>query len=158
MADASPIIALSKINRVDLLLRLSPKLVITNGVRREIDQTANPKDRAKVWLKDSVKDYVSTSVTVDMRIAAWDLGLGENEVLSYCILNRNSVAVVDDFAARKCAAIFGIEVRGTLSIILLAKRRKLIPLVRQPLQDLIDSGFRIEANLARSVLRLAGEE
>ncbi len=55
-------------------------------------------------------------------LAAWDLGLGESQVLSWIYQNPGYEAILDDRAAKNAAASLGIPVRGTLGVILLAKR------------------------------------
>lgn len=66
-------------------------------------------------------------------LAAWDLGAGETAVLSYALANPGWVAILDDGAARKCAVTFGIAVRGSLAVVILAKKRGLIPQAKQVL-------------------------
>lgn len=57
----------------------------------------------------------------------------------------------------KCAEALKIPVRGTLSVILVAKREGLVPLARPLLDHLVDSGYRIAPVIAEDALRLAGE-
>jgi len=55
-------------------------------------------------------------------IITWNLGLGESEVLAWAYQNHGFEAVLDDRAARNCALSLNIPVRGTISLILLAKK------------------------------------
>jgi predicted nucleic acid-binding protein len=64
---------------------------------------------------------------------------------------------LDDRAARKAATILQIPVRGTLSIIILAKQEGHILSARVEVEKLIESGFRIRADVLLKVLKLANE-
>ena len=86
-------------------------------------------------------------------LAAWDLGLGETAVLSYALENPDWTAILDDGAARKCAVTFGIRVKGTLAIVILAKRRRLIPSAKQTLRTLQETGLRLDEKTIRQVLK-----
>lgn len=65
--------------------------------------------------------------------------------------------VIDDLAARHCAAALGIPVRGTLGIVLAAKKRGIIPLARPVLEDLIANGMYLARNVLDQALMRVGE-
>ncbi len=94
---------------------------------------------------------------VDIDIAAWDLGAGESEVLYFCREGGNVVAIIDDLAARKCASAFSIQLKGTLSILLLARKMGLIPSLKPLIIQLHENGFRIADKLRNLMLRESGE-
>lgn len=66
-------------------------------------------------------------------------------------------AILDDRAARKCAGVHGLHVRGTLGVILAAKVRRLIPAAKPVCVDLVQAGFHIKPTLLSEALRLVGE-
>ena len=84
-------------------------------------------------------------------IASWGLGPGEAAVLAIALANPGMTAIIDDLGGRKCAACLHVPVRGTLGIVLAAKRRGIVPLARPVLDDLLASGL----YLSRSVLNEA---
>ena len=67
-------------------------------------------------------------------IQAWDLGAGESSVLAWAFANPGTLAILDDLAARRCAATLRIPVRGTLGLVLLAKQRGRIAAARPVLE------------------------
>lgn len=156
IVNASPIISLCAINRIDILLKQTDELIIPNGVYEEIIAHNNINDNAVKWAGEYISK-IRSAVQVDPRIAAWDLGKGESEVMSFCINNSNCLAVIDDLAARKCAATFNIKVKGTLALVISAKNKNLIPSVKPVFTDLKENGFRISEVLFLSLLRIAGE-
>jgi hypothetical protein len=64
---------------------------------------------------------------VPEQILGWGLGPGESSVLALAYANRGMEAIIDDLAGRRCASLLGIPVRGTLGIVLAAKKRGFIP-------------------------------
>ena len=65
--------------------------------------------------------------------------------------------IVDDLAARRCAATLGIPVRGTLGFILTAKKRGVIPEARPVLEKLRQSGMYLSDRILNQALALIGE-
>jgi predicted nucleic acid-binding protein len=90
-------------------------------------------------------------------VAAWDLGLGEAEVLSWATLPPGAVAVVDDRAARRCAQVIGVGTCGTLGVVLEAKRAQLVPAATPLIQSLRSAGLFLSDSLVERAQRAAGE-
>jgi len=90
-------------------------------------------------------------------MAAWDLGVGETAVLSWALKQAEFEAILDDRAARKCALVQGIHFRGTLGVILAARRRNLVPKAKPICDDLVAAGLLIDPKLVADALRLVGE-
>jgi predicted nucleic acid-binding protein len=86
-------------------------------------------------------------------LAAWDLGSGETSVLSYALAHPGWTAILDDGAARKCAVTFGIGVKGSLAIVILAQKRGLIPQAKQVLRTMQEVGLRLDERTIRRVLK-----
>lgn len=156
VVNASPIISLTKIDRIDLLNKLCDQIVIPQGVADEIN-LGGYTDSAVTWLQQSGQAFIQPAPVIDSKIASWDLGLGESQVLSWVIQHPNHEAIIDDLAARKTAKIFKIPVRGTLAVIVLAKQRGWIASVKEDLNNLRQVGLRISPTLIAQAITLAGE-
>ena len=90
---------------------------------------------------------------------AWDLGDGETAVLSYALANHGWTAILDDRAARKYALSFSIPYKGTLAIVILARKHNIIPSAAASLHSLQSAGLRLDDEVIRAALRnLVGEE
>jgi uncharacterized protein len=85
------------------------------------------------------------------------LDAGERAVLTLALAIPGSVAILDDLPARRVAESFGVNVTGTLSVILDAKRLGHVPSVRPLLDCLQELRFRMSADLRKHVLTLANE-
>lgn len=155
--NASPLILLGKINRLDLLSQLPPFLIIPRSVSKEI--SAGPDaDPAKKWLcHPSSAQFIKDDVSVLPEILAWDLGAGETFVISMAMQTGDSVCVLDDLAARNCAKVFDIPVIGTLGILLKAKVSGLIPVLRPEIENLVACGSMLSDKIIREALHLANE-
>jgi hypothetical protein len=102
VVNASPLIVLARINHLILLQRLAEEIVVPAGVAKEIAQGLGD-DPAREWLKSHGQDLVRKVEVVPPVIIAWNLGLGESEVLAWAYQNAGYEAVLDDRAARNCA-------------------------------------------------------
>ena len=90
-------------------------------------------------------------------LLAWDLGAGETAVISYALAKPGWTAILDDGAARRCARSLSVPLKGTLGIILLAKRRGLITAAAPVLEAIRQRGFRLDERLIAAALKELGE-
>lgn len=153
--DASPLIVLGKIGQLDLVEALCGEPVIPEAVAEEIRQ-GPVSDAARQWLEGVPKTWIQRSAVLP-RVAAYELGRGESAALSYACLHDAYVVILDERTARTAARSLGLNVRGTLGILLLAKREGHIEAVRPQVKALLEVGFRIGEALLEHVLKQAGE-
>jgi predicted nucleic acid-binding protein len=154
--NASPIILLAKVGQISLLVDLPDRVLIPAGVGQEIDEGPGD-DPARQWLNGPGAAHVQETGPIVPLVAGWDLGVGESQVLSWAHQHTGTEAIVDDQAARTCALSLGIPVRGTLGVVLLAKKEGLIPLVAPVFAELRSAGIRVDPSLLDTALQLAGE-
>ena len=67
------------------------------------------------------------------------------------------MALLDDAAARRCAVSLKVPILGTGGLIVLAKRRELIPSVTDPIQSLQKAGLWLSEGLIQSLKQQTGE-
>ena len=156
IVNASPLILLAKVGQIHLLLDLTQELVVPAAVAGEV-QAGPASDPAGRWLRSEGARWVQADLSVDPAIAAWDLGSGETAVLNWASQRRTFEAILDDRAARKCALIHRIPYRGTLGVILAAKKAGLIPAAKPVCNQIVEAGLRIDASVLQGALRLVGE-
>jgi len=94
---------------------------------------------------------------VPTAIIEWRLGAGESSVLALALAHPGTEAVIDDLAGRKCAASLRIPVRGTLGIVLTAKKRGAIPRARPVIEDMMTAGLYLSKYVLEAALRRVGE-
>jgi len=90
-------------------------------------------------------------------ILAWDLGKGESSVLAWAHAHPGTEVIIDDLSGRRCAASLGIPVRGTLGLVLAAKKRGIIPMARPVLESLRQSGMYLSQRVMDRALLLVDE-
>lgn len=77
--------------------------------------------------------------------------------MALALEHSGAEAIIDDLAGRKCTASLNIPVRGTLGIVLVAKKRRLIPKARPVIEDMMTTGFYLSRKAVDEVLRRVGE-
>ncbi len=155
--NASPLIILFRGHLESLLPALFSEISIPVAVWSEVtgggyrDESVSGLINAE-WAKKVKVPVISPSV------AAWDLGIGESEVLSFAMEHPGFRAMVDDKAARRCAKTLRIQTLGTGGMLLLAKQRGLIKSVSDTLDNLRISGLWMSDELVDLFRREAGEK
>jgi predicted nucleic acid-binding protein len=156
IVNASPLICLAKAGYADLLLKLPDEIIVPHAVVEEI-HAGQLGDPARQILATGRFPVVETAALPE--ILAWDLGEGETAVLSYTLTNPDWVAIIDDRAARKCARSFSIAHKGTLAVVILAKKRGLIDSATAVMRSLQSAGLRLDDGVIRAALKKnAGED
>ena len=156
VVNASPLIALGKVSQIELLVELADTLVVPDAVKEEIEKGVD-EDPAKQWITQEGRAFVRETPPLRTTIANWDLGAGESHVLNFAVKNSGYEAILDDLAARRCAKTLSIPVRGTLGVVLLAKKTGLVPKITPLLRGLTAAGFHIAPGILKTLLDLAGE-
>jgi len=153
--NASPLIVLARIGQEHLFQELADEIVIPRAVAEEIE--AGPAgDPARQALASGQFPVVDAAPSPE--ILAWDLGTGETAVLSFALAEPGWTVILDDGAARNCARSFGLSLKGTLAIVILAKQRGLVSSAAEILRSLLATGFRLDEQVIREVLpRTVGE-
>jgi predicted nucleic acid-binding protein len=156
VVNASPLISLAKIGRLDLLRAAERDLLIPAAVAEEI--LAGPAgDPASVALTaHDLPDPVPLASRVE--VVERGLGAGETAALSLA-LERGATAVIDDREARAAGRSLGVRLIGTLGVVIRARREGRIPAAAPVIADLRRVGFRLDDSLLRQALRqFVGED
>ena len=154
--NTSPLIFLTKGGFLHLLQVVSPEIIVPQAVATEI-QAYGETDITASSLAHTSWLVVTETPPVPSIIQTWDLGAGESAVLTWAYVNPGTEVIIDDLAARCCAAALGIPLRGTLGIVLTAKQRGIIPSARPVLEQLRFCGMYLSDKVINQALRLVGE-
>jgi predicted nucleic acid-binding protein len=154
--NTSPLIFLTQAGQISLLQLIAPEIIVPESVAAEIraygeaDVTAQAL-AATDWL------VVKETPPVPSIIENWDLGAGESAVLSWGYAHPSTEVIIDDLAARRCAATLGIPLRGTLGLVLTAKQRGIIPVARPVLEQFRLCGMYLSDRVLNQALQLVDE-
>jgi predicted nucleic acid-binding protein len=156
VCDTSPIVALMVCDKLDLLGRLFSEVYIPPSVYDELTVSGKPGVKEIVeWAAGKVKGVQNTKM---VQTLSQSLDLGEAEALVLYWEKSADYLLVDEKRGRTIAVMNGANAIGTLGILLLAKNKGLLPLVRPSLELLKNSSIRISPNLYERVLKAAGED
>jgi uncharacterized protein len=149
VSNSSPLIALVRIERLDLVPALLQSVLIPPAVAREI---APSIPDLPSWVSVQVPSGRLSVPTLRGR-----LGAGEREAIALAVEIDAEAIVLDDLPARRAAEAAGLSVIGTLGLLLEAKRTGLLATIRPELDKLLASSFFLSEQLYDKLLRLARE-
>ena len=161
MCNTSPIIGLMTIGRLSLLWELFETVYIPEAVYDELcADSITHKDDISV-IKKCIADGKLILCKVENRKMVESLygrlHFGELEVIIGAKEKDIKLAVIDDLAARKMANDVLLDTVGILGILLLAKSSGLIKTIKEEVDKLRESGYRISDRLYYDTLKRAGE-
>ena len=148
VCNSSPLIGLEQIYHLVLLRNLFETLVVPPAVVTEVE--------ANVVLPSWI-ETVSLNEKIGPLILRASLGPGESEAISLALETDARLIILDDRPARRLAQSLKLTVIGTLGILLLAKKKGLIPAVKPLIDGLIEFDFRVAPALYEQLLADAGE-
>ncbi len=91
------------------------------------------------------------------RMALANLDPGESSAIALAIELEDCLLILDDMKGRKFAESMGIAITGTLGVVIEAKKSGIIPSVKEVLDEIRQTNFRLTEQLEQMALRLAGE-
>ena len=144
VTDSTCLIALERVDRLDLLPALFDSTLAPPEVQREFGTSLSwlkivtPKDQPliaalKMLVDDGEAEAIALASDLDCRI------------------------ILDDKQARSVAKHLGLTVIGTVGILMKAKNSGIIPSLKSLLDEMESHGFYIGAALKEEAIRLAGE-
>lgn len=157
VVNASPLILLTKVGQLQLLPAIASSIIVPRVVLGELEAGDSTDRAAELVAAAPWASIVESPSSIPEEVLVWDLGAGETDVLAWAASHQESTAVVDDKAARNCAAALGVPVIGTLGIILAAREAKLVPAARPILEQLRQAGHYLSDNILAAALRRIGE-
>ena len=156
VVDASPLILLARIDRLDILTHLSGSTELPRAVFHEVE-AGSDRDRASSLVAATPGIRILDDIALPYSVRSWDLGMGESQVLAHGLADAHSEVVLDDLAARRCARSLGLPMVGTLGLVILSRHRGLIAEARPLMEALQDAGLRLEKGLVDAALAMIGE-
>lgn len=152
IADSSALVALAIVDKLEILDKLFGQVLIPLAVYDEI--TIENREESKKLLnysKDRVKD-ISSKINFNIT-----LGKGESESIILYKEENADFLLCDDKKAKKFAQSFGMNVVGSLGILLKAKDKRLIGEIRPLITILKSSKVFIDDKIYHIVLEMAVE-
>lgn len=159
--DATPLISLAKVDRLELVHQIDgscviPKLVYAEVVETGIEQGYPDARRIERVVEDDVFDVVTVADTALMSRLQQNPNLSDADiaVLAYAG-THDGVAVMDETYGRDVAATEGITTRGTAYLILLLATQETISVdeARTVIDAMIDEGWYCAPDIYAKIIR-----
>jgi predicted nucleic acid-binding protein len=136
VSDTSCLILLAKINRINLLQKLFGRITITSIIANEFGNE----------LPDfiEIEDPHNTNY---QKILESIIDKGEASAISLALEKENCLLIIDDNKGRKEAQRLGLNLTGTIGILIIAKQKGLIHSISEVIDDIQNTNFRLSENL-----------
>jgi predicted nucleic acid-binding protein len=158
VSNASPLIGIARIDKLDLLRELYSELVIPEAVWHEVvvrggGQPGAEQIKASEWINQA---HVENRTLV--QVLSQDLDVGEAESIALALEVQAEILLMDERLGRETADHLGLRYIGVIGILVQAKHKGLIDRIEPLLKALRDlAGFRVSDELYMRVLQDEGE-
>lgn len=146
IADTSCLIALSKIEAIELLKELYEEVFITEEIALEFGENL------PAWITiENVKNKKY------QQLLELHLDIGEASAIALGLEKVDVLLILDDLKGRKEAEKLGFRITGTLGILFKAKKQGLIAELKTYVEKLKVAGFRLSSKIEEDILRKSNE-
>lgn len=152
--NSSPLIFLSKIEKMHLLTELFDEIFIPSTVFYETVTRGKEKMMEDAFvienfINENEKNKV-TIVDVDFRgFEEIPLGIGEKAVIAFARRENIENVLIDESKARTIAKMFRLKPRGTLWVLALANSKDIITCheLKESVLKIVEKGYRIKEEI-----------
>jgi len=154
ISNASPLIALSNISRLELLKELFHRVIIPKAVYTEVVEEGRDKPGA-VEVKKAIDKWIEVKEVKNIdEIEALKaiLDYGESEVIVLGQEINADLLILDNREPRIFAKHLGLKIIGTIGILILANKKGLL---KNPVKEIIklrERGFYISDKLLKEII------
>jgi predicted nucleic acid-binding protein len=148
ICNTTPFIALASINQIGLLKDIYSTLITPKAVIEEVSVggAIRVQNLASLdWI-----EVVPNVVTVENRIL-FQLDYGERQVVLNALELEADLVLIDDRNARNIAEYLGLQVKGTLGVLVEAKRKGLILSFRETALKMKEQGIHFSEKLVNEI-------
>ena len=159
VSNASPLISLARIGKLDLLRQLYGELFIPEAVWHEVviegvGQPGADEVKAATWIKTQL--VTNTPLVHALR---QELDAGEAEAIALTLETQAELLLMDERVGREVARHLGLRYTGLIGVLVEAKHKGVLSVVTPQLDELRNiAGFRISDALYVRVLQDEREE
>jgi hypothetical protein len=155
IADAGPLIAFARLHQISLLPQIFGRVLVTDIVFAEC--AGRPDFPESALIHEAVtRKQLELCTAPDFSAFAQKIDAGEASAIAVAI-DCGCGVLMDDKAGRRMAMNAGVPVIGTVGVLVLAKRKALVPLVMPLLEALATSGYFLSEEIIAAALAASGE-
>jgi predicted nucleic acid-binding protein len=142
ISDTSCLIALRNVDKLDVLKHLYGNVFVTKEVYLEFGED----------LPDWIVVCEVRNKQKQAEIANF-LDVGEAASIALALEFEHSLLIIDEMKGRRIAKEFGIEIIGTVGILLLADKKGLVQDVWGLILKIVNKGFRLSDQLLEKLIK-----
>lgn len=157
VSNTGPIIALAKINQLALLSHYFQKICLSPAVYYELTEKGKGKTAARDLSKYSWIKTVEVQDLMAVKILELELDQGEAETIILSKELNADLTLLDESIARKIANALNLKVKGTIGLLVQARRDGVVKNLKQLLDELKAKNVWISNDVYIEALKLAGE-
>jgi predicted nucleic acid-binding protein len=154
VCNASPLINLARIGKLDLLRELYGELIIPEAVWHEVVEEGSGQPGAE---EVKCADWIKTQGVTNMdlrRALQQELDAGETEAIVLALEIGADLLLMDERIGREVARHFGLRYTGLIGILIEAKRKGRISAIKPHLDSMRNiAGFHLSNELYLRVLQ-----
>ncbi len=154
VANTTPIISLSFVGKLSILKDLFGEVLISEAVYNEL------KAKKRYGYDEIEIDFIKVEVITGIIYRDFllnQLDLGEAETIILAKEKNADLVIIDENIGYKIAKNAGLEVVRTLSVLLKAKEKDIVPQLKPLLDEMIAKGRWYSKNVYDNFLARAGE-
>lgn len=157
-ADSGPLIALSKLDLLELPARYFEPVLVTSSVWLEITRKPGVDEAARLSAaaENRLLRVVSDPATIPAALLRNSIHRGERSAIALAI-EREATLLLDDRRARRMAAESGRPVIGTLGLLVRAREEGFVTALRPLIEQLRPTGYFMSDELVAEVLSSVNE-
>jgi predicted nucleic acid-binding protein len=156
ISNTSPLLYLYRINAIGWLPKIFDEVWTSEAVINELEA-----GRRTGYDVPNAADYpwliIVNPKSMPSEWLALDLGTGEIASMALALENPDRIVLLDDMLARRTAQAAGLQVWGTLKVLLTAKSQGLVDKIEPYVTKLSESGMWVSVDVKQRILTLAGE-
>jgi len=153
VADSSPLIALARVGRLELLRSLFGTLLLPDAVWHELVQTGQPRIGG---VEIATTDWIEHRMVDDQQLVnllRQDLGAGESEAIVLAREVGADLLLMDERRGRSAARRLNLKVTGLVGLLIEARERGLLTDTQTLADELADqAGFWLSDELRRLLI------
>lgn len=146
ICDTTCLIALERIQSLEILKQTFPSICTTPEIRDEFGS------HLPEWI--AIRKVTNKEVQL---VIEKILDKGEASAIALTLETPDSVLIIDEKKGRSIAKDYNINIIGTLKLLLIAKQKQIITLVKPLIEQLEKQGFRFSTQVRGAVLNEANE-
>lgn len=142
ISDTSCLITLANIDKLHILRDLYGQVLITQKIQEEFGEPI-PE-----WIH--IVEQVNTEKQQQLELK---LDPGEASAIALALQTNRATLIIDEIKGRKIAKSLGINIIGTIGIIVLAHKNKIIDDPLSIILQLVNKGFRLSDTLLNKLIQ-----